>query len=135
MAGNKTRFTDASGEACIASHTHGHQAADGHALMALFETLTGQPPTMVGPGIVGHGSYRYACESGRTGEAPLAGFASRGRELVIYLDCGEDDTPLPANLGKHRMDKSCLYFGQLTDLGVSALVQRVAGAMTRMQQR
>jgi hypothetical protein len=40
---------------------------------------------MCGPSIVGYASYRYIYESGRTAEAPLAGFAIRGRELVIYL--------------------------------------------------
>lgn len=89
----------------------------------------------MGPRSVGHGSYRHACESGWTGETSLAGFASRGRELAVYLDCGEDDTPLPAKLGKRRVGKSCIHFRQLADLGVSVLEQHVAGAMTRMKQR
>jgi hypothetical protein len=58
-----------------------------------------------------YGSYRYTYESGRTGEAPLVGFAIRGRELVVYLDAeGDGQKSLLSRLGKHRMGKVCLYF-------------------------
>jgi hypothetical protein len=40
---------------------------------------------MWGPSIVGYGSYTYRYKSGHSGDAPLAGFAVRGRELVVYL--------------------------------------------------
>ena len=56
---------------------------DGEALRALLEKVTGQPARIYGPSIVGHGSERYTYESGRTGEALLAAFAIRGRELVV----------------------------------------------------
>jgi len=135
MAENKTKATDASVDAYIASRAKGHQDADCRVLMALFEKLTGQPPKMWGPSIVGHGSYRYAYESGRTGEAPLAGFAIRGRELVVYLACEDGEKPLPSNLGKHRMSKSCLYFKQLADLDVSVLEQLVADSIASTRRR
>ena len=87
MPENKTQFTGASVEDYLAAQASAAQRADGAALMALFERVTGQPPRMFGPSIVGHGTYRYTYESGRTGEAPLAGFAICGRELVVYLSC------------------------------------------------
>ena len=135
MVENKTKATDASVDAYIASRANDHQAADCHALMALFKKLTKQPPKMWGPSIVGYGSYRYTYESGRTGEAPLAGFAIRGRELVVYLDCEDSDKSLLPNLGKHRMSKSCLYFKQLADLDVSILEQLVAGSIAGVKRR
>lgn len=85
MAKNKTKPTDASVENYIASRANEQRRTDCHELMALLKKLTRQPPKMWGPGIVGYGSYRYTYESGRTGEAPLAAFAIRGRELVVYL--------------------------------------------------
>ena len=88
MTENKTKATDASVDAYLAARASDQQAADCRVLMVLFEKLTRQPPKMWGPSIVGYGSYRYTYESGRTGEAPLAGFAIRGRELVVYLDWG-----------------------------------------------
>ncbi len=135
MAENKTNATDANIEAYIASRANDQQVADCRVLMALFNKLTKQLPKMWGPSIVGYGSYRYTYESGRTGEAPLAGFAIRGRELVVYLDCEESDTSLLPTLGKHRMSKSCLYFKQLADLDVSILEQIVANSIASVRRR
>src|SRR5207253_8116504 len=85
MAENKTKPTDARVEHYILSRASEQQRTDCHELMALLEKVTQHSPKMWGPSIVGYGSYRYTYESGRTGEAPLAGFAIRGRQLVVYL--------------------------------------------------
>ena len=135
MAENKTTATDASVDEYIASRANDQQAADCRALMALFKKLTKQPAKMWGPSIVGYGSYRYTYESGRTGEAPLAGFAIRGRELVVYLHCDENDASLLPTLGKHKMSKSCLYFKQLADLDVAVLEQIVANSIASVRRR
>jgi hypothetical protein len=91
---------------------------------------------MWGPSIVGYGSYRYTYESGRTGEAPLAGFAIRGRELVVYLVAdGEERRSLLPKLGKHRMTKSCLYFRRLADLDKSTLEKLVVGSVAEVRRR
>jgi hypothetical protein len=66
---------------------------------------------MWGPSIVGFGSYWYKYESGHSAEAPLAGFAIGGRELVIYVVPEEDEQKsLISKLRPHKMGKSCLYF-------------------------
>jgi hypothetical protein len=135
MAQNKTNATDASVDAYLASRASDAQLADCRALMALFEKLTKQTPRMWGPSIVGYGSNRYTYESGRSGEAPLAGFAIRGRELVVYLDCGEGDRPLLARLGKHKMGKSCLYFRQLADVDLAVLEELVLNSMASVRQK
>jgi len=135
MAQNKTNATDASVDAYLASRASDAQLADCRALMALFEKLTKQTPRMWGPSIVGYGSYRYTYESGRSGEAPLAGFAIRGRELVVYLDCGEGDRPLLARLGKHKMGKSCLYFRQLADVDLAVLEELVINSVASVRQK
>lgn len=136
MAENKTKPTDASIEAYIASRANEQQRADCRELMALLEMITQQPPRMWGPSIVGYGSYRYTYDSGRTGEAPLAGFAIRGRELVVYLDCeGSRQKSLLSKLGKHRMSKVCLYFKQLADLDKSVLKQLVSNSVAEVRQR
>lgn len=135
MAQNKTQATDASVEAYIAARAQGNQAADSHTLMRLLEKLTQQPPKLWGPSIVGHGSYRYTYDSGRSGEAPLAAFAIRGRELVVYLDCDENAERLIPLLGKHKMSKSCLYFKQLADLDLGVLEQLVASSIAAVQRR
>ena len=136
MAENKTRATDASVEDYLASRANEEQRVDCKALMSILKRVTRQPPKMWGPSIVGYGSYRYTFESGRTGEAPLAGFAIRGRELVVYLVAeGEKQRSLLSTLGKHKMGKSCLYFKRLTDLDRSALEKLVAGSVAEVRRR
>jgi hypothetical protein len=136
MAENKTRPTDASVEDYILVRASEQQRADCHALMALLEKVTKQSPKMWGPSIVGYGSYRYTYESGRTGEAPLAGFAIRGRQLLVYLVAeGDRQKRLLSRLGRHSIGKSCLYFKQLADLDASVLERLVAGSVADVRRR
>ena len=136
MAENKTKFTGASVEDYIASRATAQQRTDCRELMVLLKKVTRHSPRMWGPTIVGYGSYRYTYESGRTGEAPLTGFAIRGRELVVYLmPEGEEQRSLLSKLGKHRMAKSCLYFKQLADLDRSALEKLVVGSVEDVRRR
>ena len=136
MAENKTKPTDASVEDYIASRANPQQRTDCRALMALFKKVTRHSPRMWGPSIVGYGSYRYTYESGRTGEGPLAAFAIRGRELVVYLEAeSEEQRALLSKLGKHKMGKVCLYFKKLADLDRSALEKLVVGSIAEARRR
>jgi hypothetical protein len=136
MAENKTKPTDASVEDYIVARGNEQQRADSRDLMALLEKVTRQRPRMWGPSIVGYGSYRYKYESGRTGESPLAAFAIRGREMVLYLvPEGDGQQSLLSQLGEHRMGKSCLYFKRLADLDKSVLERLVAGSIAEVRRR
>ena len=136
MAENKTKPTEASVDDYIASRANAQQRTDCRELMALFKKITGHSPRMWGPSIVGYGSYRYTYDSGRTGESPLAAFAIRGRELVVYLVAEEEEQrALLSKLGKHRMTKSCLYFKQLADLDRTALEKLVVGCIANVRRR
>jgi hypothetical protein len=136
MAENKTTPTDAGVEDYIASRANAQQRTDCQELMVLLKKVTRRSPRMWGPSIVGYGAYRYTYESGRTGEAPLAAFAIRGRELVVYLVVeGEKQRSLLSKLGKHRMGKACLYFKQLADLDRSALEKLIVGSIAEVRRR
>lgn len=136
MTENKTKPTDASVEAYLASRASPDQLADCRTLIAICERVTRQPPKMWGPSIVGHGSYTYRYDSGHSGDAALAGFAVRGKDLVVYLMCGGGaDAALLARLGKHRMTKSCLYFKRLADLDVAVLEALIAGSVAEIRRR
>jgi hypothetical protein len=132
VAKNKTRPTGASVEDYIAARGSEQQRADCRELVALLTKATQQPPHMWGPSIVGFGSYRYTYESGHSGEAPLAGFAIRGRELVIYLI---PEPTLLSRLGPHKMGTSCLYFKRLADLDRAVLEELVAGSIAEVKRR
>lgn len=136
MAENKTKRTGASIADYIASRANEKQRADCRQLMALLKKVTRQRPKMWGPSIVGYGVYRYAYESGRTGEAPLVGFAIRGREIVVYLLCeGATQKALLSRLGKHKMSKVCLYFKQLADLDKPVLEQLISNSVAEVRKR
>ncbi len=136
MAQSKTKPTDASIDAYLASRASAAQLDDAHALMAMLAKVTGEQPTMWGPSIVGYGAYNYRYESGHTGSSCLAGFAIRGKEFVVYLAGeSEDQAALLVRLGKYKMGKACLYFKQLTDLDAAALSQLVANSVTSLKLR
>lgn len=136
MAQNKTQATDASVEAYLDARASAEQRADCGVLMSMFSRVTHEPPKMWGPSIVGYGSYQYKYESGRTGEACIAGFAIRGRELVLYLAV---ETPgqqqLLAQLGPHKMGKSCLYLKRLDGLDLSVLEALVVGSVAEIRRK
>jgi len=136
MAENKTKFTDASVDDYLARRGSDQQRADSRELIALLKKATRQPPRMWGPSIVGFGSYRYTYESGRSGEAPLAGFAIRGREMVLYLVPHQDEQKaLLSQLGPHQMGKSCLYFKRLADLDRSVLQKLITSSIAEVRRR
>jgi hypothetical protein len=136
MAEAKTKPTAASVDAYLSSKASQEQRADCKALMAICERVTGQPPTMWGPSIVGFGKYAYRYGSGHSGEAALVGLAVRGKDLVVYV-CADSPEQVErlASLGKHRMGRSCLYFKRLADLDVDVLEALVAASVAEIQRR
>ncbi|HWB79499.1 MAG TPA: DUF1801 domain-containing protein [Nannocystaceae bacterium] len=136
MSENKTKPTAASVQEYIASRASDQQTLDCKELMALLAKITRKKPRMWGPSIVGYGSYEYTYESGRSGTSPLAAFAIRGRELVVYLDVEvAKDKALLRKLGKHRISKCCLYIKRIADVDASVLAQLVADSITAAKQR
>ena len=136
LAENKTKATDASVENYIASRASEVQVADCETLLTIFKRVTKQEPRMWGPSIVGYGSIRYTYASGRTGEMCLAGFAIRGREMVVYLAAeSPEQRALLSKLGKHKMGKSCLYFKRLADLDTKVLEKLVANSVAELKGR
>ena len=134
MAEPKTKATSASVDDYIASRADELQYDDCQALMAMFKKLTKQKPKMWGPSIVGYGSYRYSDK--HSGEMPVAAFAIRGRDLVVYLmPGGRKQKSLLSRLGKHKMGVSCLYFRRLSDLDRSVLQQLVVESMSAAKRR
>ena len=129
MAELKTKPTNASVDTYIAARGTEQQCADCYELIAILRKITRQEPHMWGPSIVGFGSYRYTYTSGHTGEAPLAGFAIRGRELVVYV---MPERALLSRLGPHTMGKSCLYFKRLADLNRPVLEKLVAHSVAEI---
>ena len=136
MAETKTKPTGASVDAYLARKASPEQLTDCKAVMAMCKRVTKHHPKMWGPSIVGYGSYTYRYESGHSGDAFLAGFAVRGKELVVYLLAENTaHVDLLARLGKHRTGNSCLYFKRLADLDVKALEALIAASVADIKRR
>lgn len=136
MAEMKTKPTGASVDAYLASKASPEQLKDCKAIMAICKRVTKQQPKMWGPSIVGYGSYSYKYESGHSGEMCLAGFAVRGRDLVVYiLQNNAEQAALLARLGKHKMGKSCLYIRRMADIDAEVLEALIAGSIAECRRR
>jgi hypothetical protein len=81
---------------------------------------------MWGTAIVGFGSYHYKYDSGREGDAPLAGIASRANGIVLYISCKfENSDALLKKFGKYKMSGGCIYIRQLADINPGVLTTLV----------
>ncbi|MER7331133.1 MULTISPECIES: DUF1801 domain-containing protein [unclassified Micromonospora] len=119
--------TDASVDEFLAAVPDDRRRADAGRLCAILREVTGEPPVMWGPSIVGFGSYHYVYGSGHSGDWPLVGFSPRKQQLVVYLVGGfEERYPsVLARLGPHKTGKGCLYLNRLDDIDESALRELV----------
>ena len=135
MAENKTKVTAIDPYDFIAQVDSDQKRKDSEELIALMKKVTGKPPKMWGPTIVGFGKYHYKYESGREGEICMVGFSPRKPNLVLYVGPGMEDEALMARLGKHKRGNSCLYIKKLDDVDRKVLSQVVTKSVAEMRKR
>lgn len=125
MAEIKTRPTEVSVDDFLDGVEHPVRRADGKALRAMMERVTGEPALMWGPSIVGFGRYHYRYASGHEGDMARVGFSPRKAHLVLYLGGFPEFETLLAKLGKHKGSKACLYLSKLADVDPAVLEEMV----------
>lgn len=140
-ARNKTAATDASVMAYIDALEPERRRDEALQLLALYERVTGEPAKMWGPGMIGFGSYDYTYPSGRSGTWARSSFSPRKGKHSIYLMAGYDDDAAAAQrdtllskLGKHKMEKTCLYVTRLDQIDMVALEQLIAADLAGMNR-
>lgn len=112
----KTRPTDVPVADFIASVDHPTRRADAEVVCRMLEEVSGEPPVMWGPSIVGYGSYR-----GPTGDWPIVGFSPRKAQTVLYVLGFPGQDEVLSRLGRHKTGNSCLYINKLADVDQSVL--------------
>ena len=122
MAEIKTRPTDVSVDAFLDGVAHPGRRADGQAVRALMERVTGEPAVMWGPSIIGFGRYHYRYASGHEGDMCRVGFSPRAAKLVLYVGGFPDYEAL---LARHTRSKACLYLTKLADVDLAVLEEIV----------
>lgn len=130
---NKTTRTKASVDDFINAIDHDRKREEARTLLALFERVTGEPPKMWGPSIIGFGAYHYKYDSGREGDWMRTGFSPRKAKHSLYLMGGYCDEVEAERrkeklerLGKWTRGKSCLYINKLADVDMDVLEEIVA---------
>ena len=99
----------------------------------MMREITGEPPKMWGPTIVGFGSVHVVYESGREVDICLTGFSPRKPNLVLYIGEPLQDKTLMSKLGKHKTGKGCLYIKKLDDVDRNVLRTLITKAVTGAQ--
>src|SRR3712207_5221919 len=121
MAEITTKPTDVSVGAFLDGVEHPVRRADGKAMHAMMERVTGEPAMMWGPSIVGFGSFHYRYDSGHEGDTCRVGFSPRSANLVLYVGGFPEFETLLAKLGKYKRSKACLYLNKLADVDLTVL--------------
>ncbi len=136
MAETKTQAHDGDVATFIEAVADEKQRADAHAITAMMARLSGEPPKMWGPSIIGFGRYHYQYDSGREGDSLRIGFSPRKGQTVLYMMDGYNDhAEQLARLGKHKIGKSCLYIKRLSDIDMTVLEEMAAGSLDYMAKQ
>ena len=127
MAENKTKPTSASVDEFIAKIENSRRRTDALTALKIYQEVTGLPPVMWGPSIIGFGSHHYVYETGREGVMPAAAFSPRKAYMTFYVDDKfEGAEQLYAKLGKHKKSVACLYINKLDDVDLDVLYEIIA---------
>jgi hypothetical protein len=136
MSELKTKPTDVSVEAYLASVGDPQRRADALAVLEMMKEVTKTEPVMWGPSMVGFGSYHYKYASGHEGDFFRIGFAARKSALVLYglvyydLDSHKNNVDLLEKQGPFKRGKGCLYIKSLEKIDLEVLRQMIGNAFT-----
>ncbi|NUM46148.1 MAG: DUF1801 domain-containing protein [Anaerolineales bacterium] len=127
MTENKTQPTSASVDDFLAKIENPRRRTDALTALKIYQDVTGLPPVMWGPSIIGFGSLHYVYETGREGDMPAAAFSPRKASMTFYVgDQFDGADELYAKLGKHKKSVSCLYINKLDDVDMDVLSEIIA---------
>ena len=132
MADNKTKPTQVSVDGFIEAIDNRRRQIDSRTALEIYKRVTGFPPVMWGPSIIGFGSHCYEYETGRDGYAPVACFSPRKANMTFYVgDSFVGATALYARLGKHKKSVACLYINKLDDVDLDVLEEIIKRQMAK----
>ena len=121
---NKTKETNNSVVEFLTTVQDPQTLNDCNSLVKIMTDISGCPPKMWGPSIVGFNKYHYKYESGREGDSCVIGFSPRKGKITVYVVDGTVRySELLAKLGKHSTGKVCIYFKLLGDIDEKVLTE------------
>ena len=136
MAKNKTVETEASVQAYLKGIKDEKKRKDCSSIIELITKNTSFEPKMWGTSIVGFGSYHYVYDSGREGDAPLAGLSARANAITLYLSSEFDERDkLLSKFGKYTSAKACIYIQKLEDIDTGILIKMVKNSIKHFENK
>lgn len=120
---NKTTATDKDPFEFISEYVESEEKVqDSLALIEMMQRITGHPPKMWGPTMIGFGDWHYVSQSGREGDWFSMGFSPRKPAFSLYITMDATAHPeLMKKLGKHTIGKGCIYVKRLSDINMDTL--------------
>lgn len=134
MADIQTKPTGADVEAFLETIPEPRRG-QAHEVTELMARVTGQPPAMWGPAIIGFGTMRYEAKT-RSGDMPRVALSPRKQALTLYGVYEEEvnpDEPLLEVLGPHTISRWCVYLKTLDGVDREVLAQLVRQQWERTQ--
>lgn len=132
----KTKVQTGGVEEFLATVSPPERQADARRLVGIFAEVSGFPARLWGSGMIGFGKYAYTYDSGHSGESLATGFSPRNTGLVLYILPGYGDfSAILADLGKHRLGKSCLYLKRLDGVNEAALRRLIHAGLDDLAKR
>lgn len=123
---NKTVPTNSNVVDFLATLEDEAQRRESEELIVMMQDVSGYPPVMWGPSIIGFGTQHYKYESGREGDMPIIGFSPRKGKFAFYLTYEiERYKDQLEKVGNYQNGKACIYFKRLSDLDKSELKELI----------
>jgi hypothetical protein len=109
MAEPKTRPTEASVADFLAAVEPAGRRADAQAVCAVMAKVSGLPPVMWGPSVVGFGATKMSAN-----DWPEIAFSPRKANLVLYLGDFDGRDAVVARFAKAKASVGCVYITRLS---------------------
>jgi hypothetical protein len=136
MAQNKTTENNLSVNDFIETVADPVKKRDSYSLVKIMQETTGIEAKMWGTAIIGFGSYHYKYESGREGNAPLAGFSPRANAISLYTATDPNTkADLLSKFGKFKTGKSCIYVKRLEDIDLGILKELIRNSVAYLRKK
>lgn len=110
---------------------------DSYELVKLMQAVTGHPPKMWGPSMIGFGRYHYKSDrSKQEGDWPLVAFSPRKAAISLYVFTGSPDHEyLLDGLGKYTIGKVCIYIKKLSDIDQEVLKRLMRATIVYLEEK
>ena len=131
----KTKLTDASVDAFLATLDSDARRADSGIVSELMQAATGAEPKLWGTNIVGFGTSRIKYANGKEADWLQVAFAPRKDKVTLYLMGMDENAELLAKLGKHTRGGGCLHIKKLADVDTDVLKELIQRSVALAVER